>query len=59
MGEKIEVTLIDVTIAMRGRWDKVAVEGLIDDIKSEIRSKAEYINVWEEKIETKQMEVIK
>jgi len=55
---KEKVTLIEVTVAMRGKWDKVSVGGLIDDLRTECLSKPEFISIWESNIETKEMEIL-
>lgn len=58
MGDKQEVTLIKVVVAMRGKWDKLSVDGLIQDMRTECLSKPEFISIWNEGIETKEMEII-
>ena len=55
---KEEVTLIEVTVAMRGKWGKSSVGGLIDDFRTECLSKPEFLSIWESKVEIKEMEIL-
>jgi len=55
---KEEVTLIEVTVAMRGKWGKSSVDDLVADFRTECLSKEEFISIWPSKIETKEMEIL-
>lgn len=55
---KEKVTFIKITVAVRGTWDKVSVNGLIDDFRTECLSKPEFLSIWQSETETKEVEVI-
>ncbi|GAI96544.1 unnamed protein product [marine sediment metagenome] len=58
MERKEEVTLIEVTVAVRGKWGKSSVDNLVADFRTECLSKRGFISIWSSKIETKEMEIL-